>query len=461
MVDSDEIRSAWRDLGRTLAKLRVAAGHMQHEFAGLVQYGRSSVANTETGRQQPDRAFWIRCDAVLQADSALVNAYDAITAHARQQRRVSALRAAAPTAPGLSRAEHNHDDGASDHESRVARRGLFAFVPDSAESSSDSGQEVHVDKVRAASPRTDPSAPVSPALVPHWMGMLRILAASHDAFGPRRIHDVARGELAIISRHGVRAEGQTFRELQRVEARWAEFASWTADNLGDGQDASYWLRRSLSLARDAGDDRMVCYVLMRQAQRAAECDDVPRALILAQASTRGPGLAARDRALCAVRQAQASALAGRGTECWNALRHAQQLAATAEDHDDPEVIGQHCGPAYVTAHAGQCHLLLGKPGRAAGILEEILRDWPSTYRQDEGMTRSWLATAYALLSRIEEAAEQADKVLTLAAETGSIRLTQALRRVDGELASYRSDPAVHVFRARYALATQARGKIGA
>ncbi|MBM0230461.1 helix-turn-helix domain-containing protein [Micromonospora sp. STR1_7] len=460
MVDSDEIRSAWRDLGRTLAKLRIAAGHTQHGFAGLIQYGRSSVANTETGRQQPDRAFWMRCDAILDAEGALVKAYDTIIVHARQQRRASALRAAAPFAPGLAQAEPNHDESATDRESDSARMGLMSFVPDLAEFGDDPWQKVHPDKNRATPLSSEPSGSVSPALVPHWMGMLRILAASHDAFGPRRIHDVARGELAIIHRHGTSAEGQTLRELQRVEARWAEFASWTADNLGDGQDASYWLRRSLSLARDAGDDRMACYVLMRQAQRAAERHNVPRALTLAQASASSPNLAARDRALCAVRQAQANALAGKAAECWTALRTAQQLAAIAEDHDDPEVIGQHCGPAYVTAHVGQCHLLLGKPGRAAGILEEILRHWPSTYRQDEGMTRTWLATAYALLSRIEEAAEQAEKVLNLATETGSIRLTQALRRVDAELAGYRSDPAVHVFRARYALATQISGRLG-
>ncbi|WP_433527923.1 helix-turn-helix domain-containing protein [Micromonospora sp. CA-263727] len=217
---------AWRNLGRTLAELRLAAGYTQHVFAGLVQYGRSSVANTETGRQQSGRSFWVRCDAVL---------------------------------------------------------------------------------------------------------------------------------------HGTRAEGETLRELRRVEARWAEFASWTADNLGDARDASYWLRHALSLSHQADDDQMISYVLMRQAQHAVERRDPDSAL---------------------------------------------------------------------------------------------------TYRQDEGMTRTWLATAYVLRGRIEETAEQADKVLTLAAETGSVRLTQALRRVDAELAAYRSQPPVQRFRARYALAAQISGRIG-
>jgi len=93
MADSDEIKAARRDLGRRLAQLRKAAGHTQHRFARLVQYGRSSVANTETGHQYPDRAFWVRCDAVLQTGGVLVEEYNRIAEYARQQRRRSALQA--------------------------------------------------------------------------------------------------------------------------------------------------------------------------------------------------------------------------------------------------------------------------------------------------------------------------------------------------------------------------------
>lgn len=473
MADSHEIKSAWRELGRILAQLRVAAGHTQHGFAGLVQYGRSSVANTETGRQQPDRAFWVRCDMVLQTGGVLVKEYDRIVASARQQRRASALHSAARSTPAPLRAEaaHGDDDGA-DHQSGDALMVLSAagtgpartVAPDLADPSSGPADEARPGAQclprKGQLPTLRELGAVDPALVPHWMGMLRILAASHDAFGPRRIHDVARGELAIIHHHGARAEGQTRRELQRVEARWAEFASWTADNLGDGHDASYWLRRALSLARDADDDQLVAYVLMRQAQRATERRDVPEALTLAQASARGTSLAARDRALCAVRLAQAHALAGEAGACWAALRHAQQLLAAAVDHDEPDAIGQHCGTAYVIAHEGQCHLLFGKSDRAAAILEDVLQGWPGAYRQDEGMTRTWLATAYALLGRIDEAAEQADTILALAVETGSTRLTTALRRVDTELAAHKSQPSVQRFRARYALAAQINGRIG-
>nr|WP_262013848.1 helix-turn-helix transcriptional regulator [Micromonospora sp. Mcm103] len=99
LANADESRNACHALGRRLAQLRKAAGHTQHELARLVQYGRSSVANTETGHQHPDRAFWARCDSVLQAGGVLVNEYDRITELDRRRRRSSALQEL-KTAPG-------------------------------------------------------------------------------------------------------------------------------------------------------------------------------------------------------------------------------------------------------------------------------------------------------------------------------------------------------------------------
>ncbi|MEV0810917.1 helix-turn-helix transcriptional regulator [Micromonospora sp. NPDC050200] len=99
MADTDEIKGARRDLGRRLAQLRKATGHTQHGFARLVQYGRSSVANTETGHQCPDRAFWVRCDTVLQTGGLLAEEYDRIAERAQQQHRRSATEAAR-TIPG-------------------------------------------------------------------------------------------------------------------------------------------------------------------------------------------------------------------------------------------------------------------------------------------------------------------------------------------------------------------------
>ncbi|RKN50427.1 helix-turn-helix domain-containing protein [Micromonospora endolithica] len=106
MADADETKTARRALGRRLAQLRRAGGHTQHEFARLVQYGRSSVANTETGHQHPDRAFWSRCDTVLQTGGALVAEYDRITELDRRQRRASAMHESRATSGPVAPASH-------------------------------------------------------------------------------------------------------------------------------------------------------------------------------------------------------------------------------------------------------------------------------------------------------------------------------------------------------------------
>jgi DNA-binding XRE family transcriptional regulator len=79
MVSADEVAQARRDLGRSLATLRTAAGYNQHTFAPLMAYHRSSIANVETGRQRLPREFWVQADGVLASGSALTDEYDHIS----------------------------------------------------------------------------------------------------------------------------------------------------------------------------------------------------------------------------------------------------------------------------------------------------------------------------------------------------------------------------------------------
>lgn len=114
MGDHDEITTARRALGRHLAHLRKATGHTQHRLARLVQYARSSVANTETGRQHPERSFWTRCDTVLRTGGVLTAEYDRIAGLNRQRRRRPAARPS------------HIDRGATlwEHEDRITARRL-------------------------------------------------------------------------------------------------------------------------------------------------------------------------------------------------------------------------------------------------------------------------------------------------------------------------------------------------
>ncbi len=85
------IAAARQALGQQLATLRRAAGHSQKDFAPLTGYGRSTVANVETGHQNVPRAFWERCAQALSADM-LIAGYDQLQAMVFTHREKAAKR---------------------------------------------------------------------------------------------------------------------------------------------------------------------------------------------------------------------------------------------------------------------------------------------------------------------------------------------------------------------------------
>jgi transcriptional regulator with XRE-family HTH domain len=332
--------------------------------------------------------------------------------------------------------------------------GAAALVPSPPEP--DGSPASPIDAGMTAFPQAGvPQACVDPGLIPHWSGLLRILSVSHNAFGPHRIHGTVTREMGVIRDHRLRADAPVRKGLLRVEACWAEFASWTAENLGSGEDAAFWLGHSLDLARQAGDAPMQAYVLMRQAQRAAERRDAQGARDLAAGARAIETASERDRALSAVRLAHGHALAGDSRLCSKALQAAHQLVEHAEDcgaNDDPATIGHHCIPAYVQAHEAYCLLLLGRPAEATPRLREALVSWPTDFRQDAQLARAWLALAYAADGRLAEAAAEGTSVLASTATGGSARVLRALQTLDRRLATGTGSPTeVTQFRSALAL----------
>jgi hypothetical protein len=86
MIDPEAITEAKRALGRQLAACRDAAGLNQHQLAPLIHFGRSTIANAETGHSICSRTFWERCDQALHADGALLCGYDDLQALIGTQR---------------------------------------------------------------------------------------------------------------------------------------------------------------------------------------------------------------------------------------------------------------------------------------------------------------------------------------------------------------------------------------
>jgi len=407
----DAAVAARRELGVQLAVLRDAARLTQEELARRVGYVRSTVGNVETGRQRVPRRFWIQCDQILATSGVLTEAHDRIEGLERQ----AALTAA--TDPPVA-------------------------VVDGAPWPARPGEDV------------------DPGLVLHWSRLLRVLAGVHNLLGPGHVHDAVCRESSVIRRYRNDAVGNLRTGLLAVEARWAEFASWTADNIGDHQAAIHWLDRALSLARQAAHAPMTAYAIMRQAQQAADRLDGARAAALAATAAATAALTDRDRALCAVRQAQGHALQGDRHACSIAIKTAYRLivraGASGPAGDDPDTIGAHCSLPYVRAHEAYCTLRLGRAPDAVRILEDVLGSWPQDLRQDEALARAWLAQSYSATHRLAEAGAEAGRALALTTTTFSARTIRILAQLDVRLATTAGISEVERFRAAFSVATLTR-----
>ncbi|ROO60384.1 helix-turn-helix protein [Micromonospora sp. Llam0] len=420
MIDPRQVQDGKRELGAALAHRRRSRGLTQADVAGRVYSTRSTIAGVERGQQIADRIFWQRCDQSLDAGGALLAGYDAYVrlkqrfdherAKARQLARWGETDAGVPPAPD-----------ALQTPGQASTSGLLAAARPVA--------------VSALDPAPGPAG-VDPALALHWSELLRLLAASHNVFGSRQVYGAVCRELAIVRRYRHEAPDDLTPRLLAVEARWAEFASWTADNLADVNAATHWLNHALTLAHRAGDKRMAAYVIMRQAQQAVDRLDGTHATGLAETAETLVPLTDRDRALCLIRQAQGHAIRNDQPRSLTAIKAAHQLVDRSTGHtaDDPDTIGRHCTHAYLRAHEGYCLLQLGHAAAATDTLETVLTDWPGDYRQDEALTRSWLARSYAATNRLAEAGAEGSRALTLAAATSAARAMTSLSHLHGRLA---------------------------
>jgi hypothetical protein len=93
VTESDAVESTRRTLGLKLAICRRAGGYSQADFASLIDYSRSTVANVETGRQHvPPGTFWVAADAALRTGGALTEVNDEIGTAVRRERQDAARR---------------------------------------------------------------------------------------------------------------------------------------------------------------------------------------------------------------------------------------------------------------------------------------------------------------------------------------------------------------------------------
>ncbi|WP_322753665.1 helix-turn-helix transcriptional regulator [Frankia sp. Cas3] len=265
----------------------------------------------------------------------------------------------------------------------------------------------------------------------HWVELLGLVAGKSNDGGPGSVWSLARGQLALLDACR-RTSPVENRQLLAVQARWSEFLSWLADNLGRPRSGRMWAELAYSQATEAGDRRTASYVLMRRAQQAADQGRGWEAVALGEGATALDSSSVCTAALCLVRQAHGHALNRDAAASRAAVRQAVRLLAGAEV--DPDPLDGHCTDLYVAAYEGRCRLLLGDLDGATRMLEEVLANWPDGLRQDEVMWRAWLADAHTAAGRMAEAGAEGLRALELAQATGSARADTVLDSMAGVLA---------------------------
>jgi transcriptional regulator with XRE-family HTH domain len=448
-VDPDASHAA--RLGAEIRALRQRRGLTLQALADLIGFSPQHVSQVERAKAPPSRSFVGACDEALEAGGSLLGLVSAVVCERALQR--DERSAARHASAGGGEPAVAIDDGSA---------ALGGPVPLPLASQQEVGEDVDPLSRRSLigagagaavglSATTAPAAArkVDPGLVEHWRMLLRLLDQHTAMFGPHDTLATIGHQLDLIAAHRRVARGRLCTDLLRVEARFSEYASWLCNDTGDAHGSDVWAVRCLRLAKEAGDDDLVAYLLMWQSQWACERSESRQAIAFAQAARRTPGATARISMLCARQEAYVHALAGDADASQRCLADSHRLLADA-DAAPPwdDLAAQNAAPHFILAGEARCWLWL-QPARAIALFDDALRIWPSHRPRSRGVQQARLALACVGAGEPDRAAAEGLKALDIAQTTRADATGRELVRLDHRLAAY-DTPAATEFREAFA-----------
>lgn len=461
MADSERVRQAMRELGRSLAAFRRAAGVNQFALAAAVHYTRSTVANVEVGRQNAPLDFWIQCDSVLGAGGALRNGYDALclirTAHNRDQAR----RVRPPAAPvvaddkrvggaGLTGAPMIVSGPLADRLAQLLATDMIAsgtgpaslpaaqdWDADTLVALNDLGRiDVDVERRQMLGAAAYSVAALALPGEPWWARMIELgraratgeagnvgldhVAAVRDMIAffsqvdQRRGGGHARTAVVQYLAHdvtrflaGTFTDDQVRRQVFSAASELAYLAGWMCFDNAEHPLAQHYFTTAVKLAAEADDPPMAGHVLRAMAHQAVDLGNIRQALDLATASMEGTRYTAaspREKALLGVVHARALSASGQKQAAATALVQAEDDLAAAKPGDDEPARVFFFGEASL-AHETAC--ALRDVGDLAGAVKEFDRSVRNRkvapFARTHAVTLGYLGTVHARQGSIDEA----------------------------------------------------------
>jgi hypothetical protein len=289
--------------------------------------------------------------------------------------------------------------------------------------------------------RAAAGADIADSLLDHLQATTDHLRVMDASAGGGALTDLGRAHLDLLLsllRNSSYGEA-TGRRIAAIAADTATQTGWIAFDSGHPDAAQRYLLAALRAAHASGDDRLGAGALSYIAIRSYSTGAPGEAVTAARAAREkikhlhAPAL----HAMLLTRQARGHAKLGERQATLRALGQAAELYAQGRSEHDPHWLYWMQG-GEIYGQAGSCHLDLGQPAEAI----ENLTQARSAFNPAEVRTRALLtsraSTAHIRNGDIDAGCATAHDALDLAEQLQSVRLSDHLTAVVGELAAHRN-----------------------
>lgn len=234
-------------------------------------------------------------------------------------------------------------------------------------------------------------------------------------------------------------------ELVRVASRYAEYAGWMYQEIGDADRALLWTRTAVRIAASVGDAGLDSYALVRAAEIALYREDGYTMVDLARRAAGAPGATAAVRSLAAQREAQGHALLGDLTACLSALDDAERWQEEALAESGPHYGSTSLANPLAIAR-GWAMLNLARSEQSVALLAPELDGIPSLSVRSRARFGVRLARAQADAGDIDSACARITGLLGDLRRIDSATVRVDVRHLAVSLSRHSSDPLVRELR---------------
>jgi tetratricopeptide (TPR) repeat protein len=269
-----------------------------------------------------------------------------------------------------------------------------------------------------------------------------------DYVGGTETYTLVTGELAATAallREAAYTEDVGRRLLVAI-GELCQLGGWTSSDAGRHAEAERLYLTGVLAAHAGGDVAGAANNLSSLAYQVANVGDPREAATLARSAYAGARreVSATTRALLAERVAWAAAKTGEAAVAERALSTVETEYEHRQACDDPIWV-YWLDEGEIEIMAGRVWTQLARPLRAVPILERATAGYGDDTGRETALYLTWLAESLLQANEVERAAATATEALRLSRRAGSVRATERVAVIRGQLREFRGNAAVDAF----------------